>query len=366
MGDGSLRGIEEMVEELRGAPGIYSPSAFWEHYAQLNSRQLEEAGFGEFKRTVNRNYFQWVVLHARDPQFRAVLRHWLERPTLRPLGVSLDERLEIPEGRFGALRARLYSRTHAAYLALLWEYVNRRDRSGVLATLDEPELGHPLTMSYRGRRVSEDLCNSVLEYVTIAEALPAGAPSAGTVVELGGGYGRLAWVFLSVLPDVRYVLVDIPPALAVAQRYLTELFPQRRVFQFRRFSRAEEVVDELGQADIAFLTPNQLELLPALEADLFVNVSSLHEMHPDQIAHYFAVIERHTEGCFYTKQWIRSVNRYDGLEVNRGDYPVPSHWLARFDREHPIQSHFFEALYELRHGVTGGAGTPAAGVTSAP
>lgn len=365
MDDKRLQGIEEMIEELRAAPQIYSPSAFWEHYTELNLRQLDEAGFDEFKRTVNRNYFQWVVVYARDPQFRAVLRRWLKHPTLRPLGVTLDEQFEIPQGRFGALRSWFHGHTHAAYLALLWEYVNDRDRNGVLATLDEPALGHPLTMSYRGRRMSEDLCNSVLEYLTIVEALPNGMPRDGTVIELGGGYGRLAWVFLSVLPSVRYVLVDIPPALAIAQRYLTELFPERQVFQFRRFSRAEEVAAELERADIVFLTPNQLELLAPIEADLFVNVSSLHEMRPDQIAHYFAMIKRHTNGCFYTKQWIRSVNRYDGLEVNRDDYPVPSNWLARFDREHPIQSHFFEALYELGHGVTDRSGTPELDATGA-
>jgi hypothetical protein len=119
------------------------------------------------------------------------------------------------------------------------------------------------------------------------------------------------------------------------------------VFGFRRFAGEDEVAEELAEAQIAFLTPNQLELLPSLSADLFVNISSLHEMRRDQIAHYFELIDAHCHGHFYTKQWIRSINPFDDIVVKREDYPVPAHWSARLDRVHPIQTHFFEALYDV-------------------
>ena len=170
------------------------------------------------------------------------------------------------------------------------------------------------------------------------------------MIELGAGYGRLAWVFLRALPDVQYFLVDIPPGLAIAQRYLTELFSERSIFRFRHFGSYAEVCDELAGARIAFLTPNQLELIPSLGADLFVNVSSLHEMRREQIDRYFKLIDRHTNGFFYTKQWLSSQNEYDDLIIKRDEYPVPSQWQVVFDRVHPIQVLFFEALYALPAG----------------
>jgi putative sugar O-methyltransferase len=332
-----------MLDEMESAPVVVRPSAYWELLNARNFDQLAGAGFEEFKRTVNRNYFNWVPTSPLDEQFRAVARAWLRRP-VRAVGRA---RLADTEG-LDFLPGQARRATHALFLALLWEAVRRRDHRGMLERLEEPALGAPITVHHRGRSISQDLCNSVHEVTSILDGLPGGSPGGTGVLELGGGYGRIAWVLLHELPEVRYVLCDIPPALAIAQRYLTTVFPQRRAFRFRHFDRPEEVADELAAAQIAFLTPNQLDLLPAQDVGLFVNVSSLHEMRPEQIAHYLRAVDRHCCGFFYTKQWKRSVNPFDGIEVRREDYPIPPHWQTIFDRDHEIQVSFFEALYRVR------------------
>jgi len=101
----------------------------------------------------------------------------------------------------------------------------------------------------------------------------------------------------------------------------------------------------MHSARLAFLTPNQLDGLPSLKADLFINVSSLHEMRPDQIAHYFSLIGRHTRGVFYTKQWREWTNPEDGVTIRESDYPVPVQWKRIYQRPHGVQTHFFEAAY---------------------
>jgi ABC-2 type transport system ATP-binding protein len=177
--------------------------------------------------------------------------------------------------------------------------------------------------------------------------LPGKGPPPGGVIELGAGYGRLAWVFLLAFPDARYVLVDIPPALAVSERYLSELFPDRRIFRFRHFDEGPEVEEELAAAQIAFLTPNQLDLITPLDAGLFVTISSLHEMRPEQVEYYLRQVARHCKGYFYFKQWQRSVNQVDKVVIRREDYPIPLDWEPIFDRPHPVQTAFFEAMYRL-------------------
>jgi putative sugar O-methyltransferase len=133
-------------------------------------------------------------------------------------------------------------------------------------------------------------------------------------VELGGGYGRLAWVLLVAHPGLRYILVDIPPALAIAEEYLTTVLPDRRTFRFRRFSSFDDVRDEFESAEVAFLTPNQMSFIPSLQAVLFVNISSLHEMRRDQINHYFGEVERHVrEGHFYTNSGCDGTTRTTAL-----------------------------------------------------
>ena len=153
---------------------------------------------------------------------------------------------------------------------------------------------------------------------------------------------------LALTPGLRFILVDIPPALAIAQEYLTSLFPERRTFRFRHFDRHEDIAVELSEAEIVFLTPNQLEAIPPQHADLFINISSFHEMRPDQVANFLVQVGKHTDGIFYTKQWRAWTNQVDGVTIRQEDYPIPESWEQVYEREHPVQSHFFEAAYRIK------------------
>jgi putative sugar O-methyltransferase len=346
----ALADIDAMWAEMEQSPAIVQPSHFWRGLNDHNLRQLDDEGFARFKRTVNQNYFAWTPHTLLDDQLHALTKAWLRHPEPAVFGARLGDVSTLESGTyrvnpFAGARAR---RIHELFLALLWEYVRRRDRRDILTRLEEPELGDPVVATYRDRRISQDLCNSVHELYSATAALPGGEPGPGGVLELGGGYGRVAWVFLKEFPAARYILCDIPPALAIAQQYLTTLFPDRRTFRFRHFDGHDDVADELAAAQIAFLTPNQLELLEPLGVSLFVNISSLHEMRPEQIAHYLGLADRHTDGFFYTKQWESWRNDSDDVVISRADYPIPASWRVIYERGHPIQQAFFHALYGTR------------------
>ena len=149
----------------------------------------------------------------------------------------------------------------------------------------------------------------------------------------------------------KYVLFDIPPALYVCQRYLSAVFPELKIFKFRDFKEYSEIKFEYENADICFFTPNQMELLPKCQFNLFINISSLHEMTLEQINHYFHLINGYCNGYFYTKQWLNWTNSRDKLTISYKDYPVPYNWKLIFFRKHPIQTRFFEALYKKEGGI---------------
>ena len=125
---------------------------------------------------------------------------------------------------------------------LLWAYASRQ-MPRELATLAEPPVGNPPRISDGGKLISQDLADSVLEYGSFA------AVAEGTVCELGGGYGRTAFATASLAPVKRYIMVDIPPALAVAQEYLGAVFPGRRHFAFRPWTDFAEVREAFEAAD---------------------------------------------------------------------------------------------------------------------
>jgi putative sugar O-methyltransferase len=336
---GPTDSLTEMLECLRGGDPIYHPSRFWESFNERNNRELTEQGFDNMKRTLATNYFTWI-LDWKHEQFQGLvrathLRDWpsilLELPLIDP-GFAIPRRLQVQM---------------TVFTRMLWKFVLRRDPENLLGRLAEPTLGNPFPIRLGGKLISQDLANSVLEYNSIREHFRPASTERPTICELGAGYGRNAYVFLSALKQTKYIIVDIPPALYVSQRYLSKLFPERRIFQFRRFDAFSEIADEFRAADIVFVLPHQAELLPPKSVDLFLNISSLQEMTIAQIGAYYRLIDRLTRGSFYSKQWYVHQNTFDKVRVSIEDYPTPDHWRQLFVRPAPIQPSFFEAMYAL-------------------
>ena len=150
------------------------------------------------------------------------------------------------------------------------------------------------------------------------------------------------------MENCKYVMVDIAPTLWVAERYLSTVFSDRKVFRWRPFSSYAEISREFEESEFCFLTPNQLEYLPDGGTDLIINISSLHEMTIDKIGYFIAQFDRLlvSGGHFYLKAWKRSVLPVDDVVIERADYPVPADWDLVVERTPDFQPAFFEAVFQ--------------------
>jgi putative sugar O-methyltransferase len=345
-------GLSGMFAEIQRADPIYAPSRFWEHHNALNARQLAEQGLVNFKLTANQNYHNFTPTSLFDAKIRRLIRLWRASPTLKPLlffqeagyaRPSGSERVVTHESFLGFTRERMT--TYRAFVALAWEYTRRVDKLGVLKRLEEPELGNPIRIRGAGKLVSQDLATSAREFNAIMEQIAPARNEGDKLVlgELGAGYGRLAYVFLAMTP-CRYVIIDIPPALAIAQWYLSTLFAHKKVFRFRPFDTFGEIENELAGSDVAFFTPNQLARFPDRYFDAMISISSLHEMRFDQIAHYLGLIARLAKRHVYLKQYRRYRNPHDRIVVERDVYRLPGAWQTIIDRQDPVYGDFFELM----------------------
>lgn len=330
--------VRLMAKTAEEGDPVFLPSKFWQALNVINLSSLAGGGYQTFKQTVATNYFTWIV-ESDDDQLAFLRAHTAWRDWAKIIQVLWTP---MRGTRLHFVHRFLYK----ALTAMLWCYVSRRDPDGLLEKIHEPLEGTPFPVYGQGRLLSQDLANSVLEYYAVRDCWgPSDDPM--TVCELGAGYGRTAYLFLQARPRTRYVIVDIPPALAVAQRYLSAVLPQLRVFRFHPFSQFKDVRDELEASALAFLLPHQAAMLPAKSVDLFISISSLQEMRPDQITSYFLLIDRLTRGFFYMKQWKASQNPHDHLTIRQEDYPIPPNWRPLFVRQAPVQVRFFEAMYRI-------------------
>jgi len=349
--EGAAR-IGEMLEEIRSADPLYHPSRIWEFLSDINNTMLGWGGEDNFKRTVNQNYFNFIPTSLLDRKILNLVGLWVRSPHWKIFGYRIEDPDNDPR-RWCSWDERYYVfkenhefrlRLYKWYVAFLYEYGLQADCHGILTRLEEPETGNPIRIWRDGKLVSQDLVSSVLERNVILDALVIRKEGAAQIVaELGAGYGRLAWVILATSP-CRYFIFDIPPALYISEWYLSRLFPQKRVFRFRRFRSYQEIAAELERADIAFFTANQLEMLPDRCVDAFVTISSLHEMRREHIRHFIELMTAKARDVIYLKQHRDYVNPWDGLRIKRSEYTLPPAWRLAIDRSDVVNPGFFELL----------------------
>jgi putative sugar O-methyltransferase len=316
------------------------PSKYWVELNKMNMAQLQQHGYENFKRTIALNYFTFVRIWPWDAQFRFLLKQLPVRACLTCIKQAWFARRHDYFSSFNWIQSLFYN-----FLTLAsWEYTRAVVSDASLLSLREPEDGNPAEIRDRsGRLISQDLASSILEISSMGSSLPAGS----VVLELGAGYGRDAYALLATKPGIKYVIVDIPPALWVAETYLRRQFPSRRIFGYREFANFVDIEEEFRESDIAFFVSTQISKLPDGLADLTINISSLHEMRLEQIAFYFSQFDRLLKegGTFYFKQWKRGRVLFENVVIRQEDYPIPHSWLCELSRQAPLQTSFFEARY---------------------
>ncbi len=332
-----LSEIEEAQKILTDSRAIDAvPATFWDNVSKKNILQILECGYENFKQTLGLNYFTWVSPYE-SKQLKFLHAHLSFYTFVKSYIKAILSQKNLILAWRKAVRLNFLS-------YLVWEYALSQDRNGELKNLEEPAEGGALSLYSQGKKISQDLANSYLEYRSIIDH----ASGAKIIMELGGGYGRNAFIFLKKYPGTKYIMVDIPPAINVAQKYLSNLFSEKKVFKIRDFNSYGEIKEDFESSDICFLLPNQLCLLPDKICDLFINISSLHEMPQKQINYFFKEIERLTKSYFYFKQWKIAKIIFDNKKITETDYPVKQSWEKIFWRECPIQQAFFEALFKIK------------------
>jgi SAM-dependent methyltransferase len=158
--------------------------------------------------------------------------------------------------------------------ALTFSHLRNTDRLGLLDRLDEDGLFGAVTFDIDGKRMSRDLLDVVAELSFLEETLEI-SERHGTVLDIGAGYGRLAYGLARAFPErLRVLCTDaVPEATFLSEYYL-------------RFRGADGVaravaLDELEAA---------LEKTPVFLAS---NVHSFSEIPLRAIRWWVALLSRH-------------------------------------------------------------------------
>ena len=259
------------------------------------------------------------------------------------------------------LRNQYFNRTFAGpepesrqvYRALLFLYYKKLiefDTEGFLKKESEPLVGGSEDQEiFDDHAVSLDFLQSVEEAYLVRKAwdMAGNTRHPRVIVELGAGYGRLAYVCRKMMPNCTYVILDLPEALTCSASWLsrvlhTDVVPYAKSRTCKDFSR-----EKLLSEKVWILGAHQIEALAEGCADAFVNIYSFAEMPTGSINNYFTHIDKITRGVFYSKQRKLEHNIQDGTSIGKNDYPVKNHWRMLFNQTTTLYENFFESAYAL-------------------
>jgi hypothetical protein len=181
-----------------------------------------------------------------------------------------------------------------------------------------------LAQSHRRHLMKSDL-GTLMDLNLTAAYLPSPVPDPLRVIEVGGGYGRLAEAFLRLRPGaVRYLLIDaVPASLMYAYLFMKAAFPELRIGSFYA---GDEYSDDF---DCYVMPAWQTRSLSGVRFDLAINVESMQEMDRRHVDYFLALFDRLTvaEAIVY----ISNARDY----VFKGKWSFPNGWQTLFQHNTP-------------------------------
>lgn len=144
------------------------------------------------------------------------------------------------------------------------------------------------------------------------------------VLEIGSGWGGLAYVYKTVMPNTTCVLVDFPQLFIFSASYLMTLFPEARVLFV---TEVEDLPADVREYDFVFVPNFLFDRIHIDNLELTLNTVSFQEMTDEQVRWYVGKVA--SMSCRH----LYSLNRNRSLYATQLDdiYPIMSDY---YDLEH--------------------------------
>jgi len=169
--------------------------------------------------------------------------------------------------------------------------------------------------------------HSLTELLILAPYLAELDTSRIRVIEIGGGFGRLAEAMQLAYPgSVQHVLIDaVPSSLMYCFSYLRQRFPSLRVDYLEHGQTWQDV----ESSDLVIVPAWRSELLPEGSFDLGVNIASFQEMDLGTVDHYYRLLDtRVAQGGLVALHNSRDY-------VFKGPWNTPRNWDQLLKRRTP-------------------------------
>ena len=157
-------------------------------------------------------------------------------------------------------------------------------------------------------------------------------------------------MILSLEPETKYVISDLPPSLYFSYKNLKEIFKDKKIKNCVSVKSSEEMKKQFDNNDILFVLPHQLNLFRKKVFDVTLSIGNLCEMEKSQIRNYMTIFENLSK-FLYFKVWEVSGLPYSFYQYysvhKKNDYEINDNWKEHFKKKCLMPDNKFELGYEF-------------------
>jgi putative sugar O-methyltransferase len=203
----------------------------------------------------------------------------------------------VPFGMKHAYFGRRIKDLHRRYfladaLLAIDHWHEQTGRRFALNELKSPDTGNPFGVTIDGTLVQARAAYQHYSAYRVADRLSSGR---ATVVEIGGGFGGMAYYLLRNRRMTTYIDFDLPESLALTAYYLMKAFPQLR---FLLYGEAQLSPQVLSSYDVVLMPLWEMESLGSESADVVFSSHAISDISAKAMGAYLDVIARIVKGCF--------------------------------------------------------------------
>ena len=209
---------------------------------------------------------------------------------------------------------------------------NQTGNRFALRELAGPGLGNPFGVLIDGILVCK---GAEYQHYCAQRIQEIASSTSASIVEIGGGFGGMAYYLLRDNPQITYIDFDVPESLALISYYLLTSFPE---LKFLLYGEEDMTQEAIARSNVILMPPFQLSKVPTSSVDVTFSSHTMADLSRPAQNVYLNEIERMTRGSFL------SISEGEGSALLHELIATQFNWL-RLAEERALQWNSHKVLH---------------------
>lgn len=195
----------------------------------------------------------------------------------------------VPPGKFTDIDRHFYL---AASLCAIDYWKERTGGRFAISDLAGPNIGNPFGTMVDGTLIRRE---APYQHYCAYRMSTLLKPGSASVVEIGGGFGGMAYFLLRDRQPLTYFDFDLPETIALASYFLMKAFPS---LTFLLYGEEPMTPEAIARANVVLMPVFEIERMEPRSVDVAFSSFAISALPPKFMAHYMEAIGNITQECF--------------------------------------------------------------------